>query len=223
MEIQETNLLVEESQKNVYILGAGGHSKQCIDIFLENNYNILGLFDDTYNENENNINFYRNTKIIDKISLCNNYIMKDNIFIFCAIGDNEIRNKIVSIFDLKKFTNCISKKAFISPSIKDYGYGNYIGIFTHLGPDIEIGNFNIFNDGCRIMHDSKIGNYNHICPSASLSGTVSIENNCMIGTGSIIIPKCCITSNVILGANSTVIDSILFSGKYVGTPIKKIK
>jgi serine acetyltransferase len=56
-----------------------------------------------------------------------------------------------------------------------------------------------------------------------LSGGVSINDLCLVGTGTNIIPKCFITSNVIIGANSTVLKSISEIGKYVGNPIKKYK
>ena len=109
----------------VYIFGAGGHTKQCIDIFINNDKNIEGIFDD------NKIGYHYNYKIIDNIQNANKYINKESE-LFLGIGDNNIRKKIYEIYHEYNFINCISKKSNISKTVKILGYNNYIGENTNI-------------------------------------------------------------------------------------------
>ena len=201
----------------VYIIFSGGHSKQCIDIFLDNHIPVLGLFDD----NRPPGLFYRNTQIIGKISNINTCLLKCATF-FCACGNNTLRSEIIKQLPGLTWTNCISRHSIISPSAI-IGIGNYIGISTKILADANIGDFNILNDGCTITHDNKIGNYTHIAPNASLGGFVSIGDFCLVGTNSTVNPSVSVQNNIILGSGAVVIDNIYKPGTYVGVPAASIK
>ena len=209
--------------KRVYILYAGGHSKQCIDIFLENGFNILGIFDDKYDGQE--IDFYRNTKIIGKINDLDKYLQKCNEYLFCTIGDNNLRYKTIEMYPPPKYNyiNCISKSAYISDGSRhNIGIGNYIGAFSEISSDSYVGSFNILNDKSQVMHDNKIGDFNHISCNTTLCGNVSVGNYCFIGASALVNNKIKICDNVTVGSNSTVIRDITDPGTYVGTPTRKI-
>lgn len=199
----------------VYLIGTGGHSKQIIDIYLENDYKILGAFDDFRTGL-----FYRNIPILGKIEEVENTISKDsNIFI--TFGDNNYRMELYKKYKSYNFINCISSKSVISPTCK-LGFGNYIGNFSKLGEDCIIGNFNILNEGCIIGHDNIICDFNHISLNSSTGGNVVIGNLNLFGIGSSIIPKVQIYDNNIIGAGSVVIKSINFDSKSIGVPSKLI-
>lgn len=200
----------------IYLIFAGGHAKQVIDIFIENQYEICGIFDD-FKEND----FYRNTKIIGKISDIDKF-SKNKIPFFCTIGDNLIREKIYNEYNNLEWVNCISQRAYISPSVK-LGVGNYIGTFCKILADSIIGDFNIINEGSTLTHDNIIGNFNHIAPNSSLGGKVNIRNRNLIGTNSTINPNISIFDNIIIGSGAVVIKNISDPGTFIGVPCKKIK
>lgn len=52
---------------------------------------------------------------------------------------------------------------------------------------------------------------------------VKIGSNVFVGTKSIILPGVCICDDVIIGAGSIVVKSILEPGVYVGNPVRKVK
>lgn len=211
----------------VYILFSGGHAKQCIDIFLENGVQILGLFDQSYlKNNQNHIHFYRGTKVIGDIDHLSNFCNGDeeDVYIFCAAGDNTTRKEIVQKYPLSKYkyVNCISKTAYISEGSK-IGIGNYIGIFSEVSSNVKIGDFNILNDKCQVMHDNIIGDFNHISCNTTLCGYVKIISHCFIGACAVVNNKITIGKDIIVGSNSTVIKDVNESGTYAGTPIRRIK
>ena len=201
----------------IFLIGAGGFSKQVIDIYKSRNVNIMGIFD-----NFKSGLFYRNVPILGRIESIKNTIPKDeNVFI--TFGDSITRENIYNEFNNRyNYPNCIDKSAHIGCESK-IGIGNYIGVKTVIGEESYIGNFNFINNLTLTSHDSKIGNFNHLAPSTILLGNSSIGNANFFGAGCIIIPKVSISDNNIFGAASLINKNITERGTYVGAPVKKIK
>jgi sugar O-acyltransferase (sialic acid O-acetyltransferase NeuD family) len=200
----------------VFIIGAGGFSKQVIDTFKSSNYLICGIFDD-FRKDE----FYKNTKILGKIEDINKIVpFGENLFI--SLGDNKIRKELYD--DLKNyiFPNCFRPNCDI-PTTVNIGIGNYVGSYCKLGEDSKIGNFNFINECSIIAHDTYIGDFNHLAPNVSMGGFSEIGHNNLIGTGGIILPKIKIGNENVIGAGGVIIKNIENNGTYVGNPVKKIK
>jgi sugar O-acyltransferase (sialic acid O-acetyltransferase NeuD family) len=206
------------SIKRVYLLGAGGFSKQVIDAFIASHVEIGGIFDD-YRTGV----FYKHTHILGNLESVNKYAKPgENIFI--TFGDNHLRKSLhIKYASLYKFPNCIRPNSDIPPDTAILGIGNYIGSYCKLGEDSYIGNFNFINECSIIAHDTTIGDYNHICPNISIGGNVKIGNLNLLGTASTVIPKVQIGNNNIFGAGSVIIKNSLNSTTYVGNPAKAIK
>ena len=231
---------------SVAILGAGGHTKQIIDIFDKNGIRVFGIFDDY---KEKGSVYYKNYIIKDTITsflqTIKTHINRDmnterdtndvndvsdlsdvsDVGFICGIGDNEVRRMIVSTFmnnGLKnRFVNCISQYAHISESVK-MGVGNYIGDFTIILSDTTMGDFNIINTNSNVAHDIKIGNFNHIAPSSVIGGTVSIGDMNLIGTNATINLKINIGNGNTIGCGCVVIRNITNNCTAVGNPAKII-
>jgi sugar O-acyltransferase (sialic acid O-acetyltransferase NeuD family) len=203
----------------LFILGAGGHTKQVIDIFKQNRYNIAGYFDDFKPKNDI---YYGGYRIIDKISNAKNYLEKNDL-LFCGIGDNNIRKKIVNNFSEFKFANCISRNTVISDTAK-IGVGNYIGHYSNIMPDVSIGNFNIINDGSLIGHDVCIGDNNLIAIYVSCGAFTKIGNENLLGFGTVVNPtRITIGDNNIIGSGTVITKNIGNDCTVVGVPGKVIK
>ncbi len=199
----------------IVVLYSGGHAKQCIDIFLENECNIV-CFDDCYSGET--LEFYRSTFIIGNINDYHKF--KKPHKVFCAAGDNSIRNSIVSKFPDAPWINCISKHSYISDG-SAVGTGNYIGIHTKVVANSKVGNFNILNDGATVMHDCTVGNFTHLAPNSSLGGRVKIGSYVLIGTNAVVNPNACVPDNTIVGSQSVILKTIPDLGvkqTYIGVP-----
>jgi sugar O-acyltransferase (sialic acid O-acetyltransferase NeuD family) len=203
--------------KSVYLIGAGGFSKQVIDAYLSHNVKILGIFD-----NFRKGLFYKNIPILDSIDNIQN-IVKSNENVFVTLGDNNLRKNIISkLINKYSFPNCYRHNSDIPTSLK-IGEGNYIGSFAKLGEDSYIGNFNFINECVILAHDTSIGDYNHLSPNVSMGGNAIIGNTNMIGTSAIIIPKIKIGNNNTVGAGTVIIRDITDNSTIVGNPGKQIK
>jgi len=204
---------------DVYIIGSGGNSKVVIDICELNGYNIIGLFDDKYNK-DNQLGYHK-YPIVGRI---NDIIEHQNINIINSIGDCDLRQKIYKkLKDLNlNWINCIHQQAYISPTAK-IGYGNVICYGSFINSDSKIGNFNLINTYAVIEHDCMIGNFNHFAPKATLCGGIMVGDVNLLGAGTTIIPHKIIGNKNIIGAMSAIIDNIKDNSTVVGVPGKIIK
>jgi sugar O-acyltransferase (sialic acid O-acetyltransferase NeuD family) len=201
----------------VYILGAGGHANQVIDVFEELNYTIKGFFDDEY-PNKRIFNKYA---IINTINNIEKHLEK-NSNLFCAIGNNAIRDEICTKLKHFNFINCVSPHSRISKNIT-IGTGNYIGHNVIISGGTCIGSHNILNESCILPHDCKIGNFNHISIGAVFGGNVSTGDRNLFGLNSTILPKLSIGNDNLIGAGSVIIRSLSDHLKYCGNPGKQMK
>ena len=201
------------------ILGSGGHSKVVIDIVKQNSdYEIIGLID-------NNVG----GEVLD-IPVIGTDEELDNIFesgiknAFVAIGNNNIRKKL--LIKLKKIgfnlINVISKNAIISESVK-MGRGILIMPGAVVNSSSQVYDGCIINTNSSVDHDCTIEEYTHIAPGCTIAGSVKIGKKCFLGVGSKVIDGIEIQDETIIGAGTTIIESMEGYSTIVGTPGKIIK
>ena len=196
--------------KNLIIIGAGGHGKSVgwVAKTTKKWKNIYFLDDKISNKQVLG-------KFADRIKF------KDQDF-FIGVGDNKLRKELY--LSLKK--DGYSLPSIISPSSDitsaKVGNGSIIMNRCLINVDTIIEEGVIINNQVLIEHDCLISSFVHLSPSVNIAGSTKIGELSWIGIGSIIIQKLNIASNVIVGAGSTVIDSIQKAGTYVGTPARLV-
>jgi len=87
----------------------------------------------------------------------------------------------------------------------------------------EIGHGCIINTSAVIEHDTKIGEYSHICPNTALAGAVKIGKCCWIGIGSQIIQLISVGDYTLVGAGSVVVKSLPANVTAFGSPAVVVK
>lgn len=167
------------------------------------------------------ITFFTDDEFSDDIILPLSNFDPQQYSIMVAIGDSEVRKKIVEKLPKEtKFFTFIHPTALIMDKNIEIGEGSFIGAYSILTTNIKIGKHCILNRGNHIGHDSVIGDYFSAMPGAIVSGSVKIGETIYLGTNSTIIEKKEITSRVKIGANAVVVSNINESGTYVGVPAK---
>lgn len=107
------------------------------------------------------------------------------------------------------------KYGFQIPSTTEIGEGFYIG---HCGPIVINGKAKI-GKNCNITHNVTIGQANR----GKLKGCPVIGNNVWIGTGSVIVGKISIGSNVLIAPNSFVNIDVPENSLVMGNPCKIVR
>ncbi|MEI6346609.1 MAG: acetyltransferase [Bacteroidota bacterium] len=206
--------------KKVALIGYSGHAYVVADILLDMGYSIVGYFEkQEAKSNPYNIQYLGFDKEIDFSEY-----LKNDIYIFPAIGDNKIRQKVISFFRANSFPmiNAISPSANISSNVT-IGSGSLVCQGACINPFAKIADGVIINTGAIIEHECEVESYAHIAPGAVLAGNVRVGKGSFIGANSFVKQGIFIGNNVIIGAGSVIINNISENEVWVGNPAKKIK
>jgi sugar O-acyltransferase (sialic acid O-acetyltransferase NeuD family) len=188
------------------LIGYGGHAKE---VMVQMGLNLPCFVDDEF--------VTENTYPISDLNIQEYEVM-------VAVGDSKKRNEIVKRLPINtNYFSFIHPTALIMGSSIKIGKGSFIGVYSILTENIEIGSHAILNRSVHIGHDSSIGHFFSAMPGSIISGDVTIGDNVYLGTNSTVIEKIKINSNILIGANGVVVKDINEEGVYVGVPVKRIK
>ena len=199
--------------KKLIIVGAGGHSKTCIEVAESSKkYKVIGLIDNKVNIN----GIFKNIKIFNEKSI--NAVIK--VTKNAHIGVGQIKSAKLRIKLFKKFKNkgfnfpvLIHSKAYIS-KYSFVGEGTLVGINSIINANCNIGHNTIINNKSLIEHDSIIGNNCHISTGVIINGNCLIGDNTFIGSGAIINNNISIGKNCVIGSGN-IIKKDLKAGTFI--------
>ncbi len=209
--------------KNIILVGGGGHCKSCIDIIeTESKYKIKGIIDIPEKLGQDILSY----KIIGIDEDIPN-LTKSGVCFLITVGHIKNSKLRIKLFNLIKENRgdlpvIMSSLAYVS-KYSIIGEGTIIMHQAVVNVLSNIGKNCIINNQALIEHDVKVGNNNHISTNANINGDCIIGNNCFIGSGATIKNGISITDNCIIGAGTVVIKNIEESGVYVGCPAIKIR
>jgi len=188
------------------LFGYGGHARE-----------VASQIDDS-------IVFFVDDKYADGISKPISTFDPNEYMMMVAVADSKDRYDIVQRLpkETKYFTYIHPTALIMSDDIK-IGDGTFIGAYSILTTNINIGEHALLNRGNHIGHDTNIGSYFSAMPGAIVSGNVTIYDMVYMGTNASIREKLSIHSLVTIGSNAAVVKNIESPGTYVGVPVKKIK
>lgn len=205
--------------KNVVIIGAGGHAKVIADIIVKSGDRVYGFLDDNKDVGTTIIESYA---VIGKIEDCVELqdANKELSFVI-AIGSNNIRKNISKEYGTLNYYTAIHPTATIAMQVS-IAEGSVVMANAVINPNTTIGKHCIINTGTIVEHDNVIQDYVHLSPNATLCGTVSIGECTHIGAGAIVKNNTSVTGDCVVGAGAVVVKNIEERGTYVGVPAKKI-
>jgi len=204
--------------EKIIVIGGGGHAKVVISILKKiNSYVIEGYTD------IQNLGPILGVPFIGSDDILGEKKYNDGVGNL-ALGIGQLKSSKLRIDVINKlqpfnysFPIIISPNSSINEDVLiEEGSVVMDGVVINSGS--KIGKYSIINTNSSIDHDCTIGSYTHIAPGVTLSGGVEIGNHSLIGTGSNIIQYIKITDNTVVGAGSTVVNSALKPGIYIGNP-----
>ncbi len=194
--------MIRLKNKNIIMLGSGGHAKVLIDIILSNKLKVYAIIDTRLElaEDFKNIKHIKKDKEIEKKYSPERYEILNGIGIIP--GKKILLRK--KLYDYYKklgfnFTKVIHSTAVISKNSK-LGEGINIMAGCTIQPGTEIKQNSIINTGANIDHDCFIGENVHIAPGVTLCGNVKVGENSFIGAGVVCIPGTVVPPNSIIPA-----------------------
>lgn len=203
-------------QKNLILVGGGGHCKSVIDVAESAGYNILGILDMPEDVGKPVLNY----KVIgtdDEIPL---YVNKAEFVITVGFIKNpatriKLYNKVKEAGG--KFATVIASTARVS-KYSTIGEGTVVMHQAFVNAGAHIGANCIINTFCNVEHDAQIGDQCHISTGTMVNGDCKVGDRCFIGSQSVVANGIEIGDDIIVGAASFVRQTIMKNGIYFGNP-----
>ncbi|TGL98088.1 acetyltransferase [Leptospira barantonii] len=201
-------------KKPIILIGAGGHTRSCIDVIeSEGKYSIVGLIG-SEQELGTEILGYKvigTDRDLEKLH-------KDCGSAIVTVGHIKNSEPRIRIFRRLKEIGfelpvIVSPIAHVSKHSK-IGNGCIIMHHTIVNSNVEIGDNCIINSKVLLEHDVKIGNHCHISTGAILNGEVSVGDASFIGSGSVVRETISIGANSLVAMGSRVISDLPEFSKY---------
>lgn len=210
------------NNKNLILVGGGGHCKSVIDVAESARFNIKGILD-LPELVGTTVSGY---PVIGTDNQIEDYI-NDSLFVVTVghIKDASLRiklhDKIINAGG--SLATIVASTAYVS-KYTQIGEGTVIMHNAFVNADAKIGKGCIINTFTNIEHDSIIGDYCHISTGAMINGNCVVGNETFLGSQSVMSNGIEITSGCVIGAGSFVRKNIIKKGIYSGNPaILKIK
>lgn len=209
-------------QKNLILIGGGGHCKSVIDVAESAGYNILGILDMPEEVGKPVLDY----TVIGTDDDIPQYTDKAEFIITVGFIKNpSIR---VRIYDKVKqaggkLATIVASTAHVS-RYATLGEGTVVMHLAVVNAGAKIGENCIINTFCNIEHDAVIGAQCHISTGTMVNGDCKVGERVFIGSQSVLANGITVEEDIIVGAGSVVRKSISEKGVYAGNPaILKIK
>lgn len=199
--------------KGLAIYGFGGHARE---VAFQMKHVI---------ENEKlDLQFYVDDEYVNDIARPISEFNPEERMMMVAVADSKDRETMVKRLpkETEYFTFIHHAAIVFDLENIEIGEGSFIGAFSLITTNVNIGKHAILNRGNHIGHDTLIGDYLSMMPGAIISGNVTAGECLYMGTNSSIREKIEICNNVTVGLNSGVVKNIKEPGIYVGLPAKKL-
>ena len=197
-------------EKDLILIGGGGHCRSVIDAAESAGIAIKGILDHPELIGTKVLS----TSVIgsdDSIS----ELVENAAFIVTvgAISDFSLR---VHLHDLVKeaggdLAKVIASTARVSP-YAEIGEGSVVLHRASINACAKVGVGCIINTASNIDHDAEIGDYTHVSTGAMVNGEVRIGKRCFIGSGSVIVQGVSICDDAIVPAGVLVHKNITKPG-----------
>ena len=200
------------TEKQLVIIGAGGHGRVAQDI-AKYTYSKIVFLDDADVMHENVV-------LVGKTKDYVKYIENSDFFV--AIGNNSVREKVTKMIKSSgaNIVSLIHSNAVISNSV-NIGVGSIVMAGAVINANADIGCGCIINTCSSVDHDCTIDDFCHISIGTHLAGTVQVGARTFIGAGATVINNIDICADCMIGAGAVVVKDIEKSGIYVGVPAKE--
>jgi sugar O-acyltransferase (sialic acid O-acetyltransferase NeuD family) len=210
---------------SVVIVGAGGFGREVLEIFKDQNkikptWDIIGFVDDSKELHGKKLNGYPVLGGLDWLEKNN----KANPGCVCAIGQPEIRKKVVS--KLKridvKFYNAVHPSVIMSELVK-LGEDVIISAGSILTVNIQVGDHVHIDTNCSIAHDVVIGSYCRLSPGVKINGCDRLGEGVFIGSGATLVQEISVGNWSTVGAGAVVTEDVSDNVIAVGIPARVVQ
>jgi UDP-N-acetylbacillosamine N-acetyltransferase len=197
---------MEARKQSVVIWGASGHAKVVADIIrLNNRFELKGFIDDVDKQQRQ----FLGLPVFGGVEALSG-LKKDGVtHIVVGFGNCEKRLKRSEVDRKEGFSlaTIIHPSAVIAADVS-IGDGTVIAAGVIVNPGSKVGANVIINTRASVDHDCEIADGAHICPGATLGGSVIVGAAAWVGIGSTVKDHINIGARALIGAGAVVVSDI---------------
>lgn len=209
------NIVPGNGNRDLTILGGGGHAKVVISVARLAGFNPIRVLDD------NQANWgseLLGVPVTGPINQCSEF----NASAVIAIGSNRVRQTIATQFPHIEWATLIHPSAWLDSSVQ-ISEGSVVFAGSVIQPDSIIGRHCIVNTMSSVDHDCTLQDFAQIAPGAHLGGNVYVGEGAMVGIGASVHQGSTIGAWSILGGGAFLKGKLTEGKTAVGIPAKIIK
>ena len=203
-------------RSELLVIGAGGHSRSCIDtIEQEGKYKIGGLVGLSQEVGSSQFGYDVLATDSELVELAYQYQ-----YALIALGHIHSPDLRIRLYEESKaagFTlpSIIAPSAYVSPHAK-IGAGTIVMQGAILNTGVVVGNNCIINSRALLEHDSRISDHCHVSTGAIINGDTLIGTGSFIGSGSVIKEGVSVGMGSVVGMGVALRHNIDAGSKYLG-------
>lgn len=206
----------EASNKQLIVLGFGGHARSVADVAIAMGYETLVFVDEHAREGEMFLNF----PVLK-------FFTPDDPKAWCAFpasGNGLVRQKQSELIEQQgwQLVSLIAPSATLGVACS-LGDGVFVGQHGHIGPMAKVGRGSIINSGAVVEHECSVGEWAHVSVNATMAGRSCLGDFSMLGAGATVIDGLSVVGHVTVGAGAVVHKPIDVAGVYVGVPSRLLR
>ncbi|MBI1308105.1 MAG: transferase [Bacteroidetes bacterium] len=210
--------------QKVLIIGSSGHAKVIVDIFEKSGqYEIVGFVDSFRESGEETAGYKVLGKEADLPELLQEH---PGCFLFIAIGDNGIRqkvkDKITALVPEAQFATAIHPSAQIARDVQ-IGHGSAVMAGVVINSETTLGNFTILNTKSSIDHESEMADYSSLAPGVTTGACVTIGTLSAVLIGSTIKRGITIGNYSVISEGSLVLENCGDYALMSGVPAVEVR
>ena len=190
-----------QTPNEVFVLGAGGHSRVVVSTLQASGYSVRGVLDDNPKAQDADI---LGVPIVGPIGKLAEY---SGVHAVIAIGENQARQRIALQFPQVHWATPVHPAAYVHPSAI-LGAGTVVFAGAVIQPLARVGVHCIVNTGATVDHECVLGDFVHVGPGVHLSGTVQLEVGVFMGTGSATVQGVRVGAWTTVGAGGVVVKNL---------------
>lgn len=197
-------------ERPLYINGAGGHARVCLDVARRSGRTVAAVVDPFSTIDE-----------LDGVTV--KHEGEGLAPFIIAVGDNALRRRIAERYPEEAVAEAlIDPSAVVSPSAR-IGAGSVVMAGAVVQAGAVIGRHSIINTGATVDHECRVGDYVHIAPGCHLCGNVTVGDGTLLGVGTVATPGAVVGAGCNVAAGSVVKRRIPDGSLASGNPCRALR
>lgn len=203
-------------ERQLIMVGGGGHCRSLIDVAESAGYSVLGVLDLQENVGKE----FLSTRVIGTDDDIPAFV--DQAEFVIAVGSIKDPSTRIRLFERVKaaggkLATIIASTARVS-KYATLGEGTIVMHHALVNAGAKVGSNVILNSFADIEHDSVIGDHCHVSTGAIVNGGCRVGSACFVGSGAVLVQGINVGEGIVIGAGSLVVGNISTKGVYAGNP-----